>query len=106
MRRSSPHFTLFALVRPGAGPEAQSPARFGITASAKVGNAVLRNRLRRRTRELLRRLREQAPAGFDIVINPRPSAATADPALLMSELGRQLQLLGPTAPRIKAPPVS
>lgn len=89
MRRSSPHFTLFALARPGA------PARFGITASAKVGNAVVRNRLRRRTRALLRQLRTSAPAGFDIVINPRPKVATAAFPLLAAELGRQLQLLGP-----------
>lgn len=91
MRRSSPHFTLFALARPGA----PAPSRFGITASAKVGNAVVRNRLRRRTRALLRGLRFSVPAGFDIVINPRPGAATADFALLASELSRQLQHLSP-----------
>lgn len=90
MRRSSPHFTLFALARSGA----PAPSRFGITASSKVGNAVVRNRLRRRTRALLRGLRSGAPAGFDIVINPRPAAATANFSLLAEELGRQLQRLG------------
>ncbi len=33
-----------------------APARFGFTVSKKVGNAVERNRVRRRLRDLVRRL--------------------------------------------------
>lgn len=94
MRRSSPHFTLFGRARAaGSGP---ATARFGITASRKLGSAVLRNRLRRRTRELLRRSLSPAAfaaGAFDIVINPRPAAATADFARLGAELAEQIGLL-------------
>jgi len=83
MRRSSPHFTAFGL----AGPAGGEALRFGITASRKLGSAVVRNRLRRRTRELLRR-QGLAPAGLacDIVINPRPAVAHAPFAALATEL--------------------
>ncbi len=87
MRRSSRHFTVFAMTRPHAG------ARFGITASKKLGNAVLRNRIRRRTRELLRRLPDLADCRGDFVINPRPAVAEANFEELARELGTQIEKL-------------
>ncbi len=53
--------------------------RFGLTTTRKIGNAVLRNRCRRRLRELFR-LRDLASLegiGFDVVLNVKPTAATA-----------------------------
>ena len=55
----------------------QRPARFGFTVSKKVGNAVERNRVRRRLREIVRlsaanRLR----AGHDYVLVGRRAALT------------------------------
>lgn len=87
VRRSSRHFTVFAMAHPQVG------ARFGITASKKLGNAVLRNRIRRRTRELLRRLPGLASCRADFVINPRPAVAEASLEELARELGAQLQKL-------------
>lgn len=87
MRRASRHFTLFGRRRGGVGGVC-----FGITVSRKLGNAVTRNRLRRRTRELLRRLPQDTLA-CDIVINPRPAVASADFALLGRELGEQIERL-------------
>ena len=63
-------FVLQARKRPDAGP-----ARFGFTASKKVGNAIERNRVRRRLREVVRlsaasRLR----AGHDYVLVGRRAA--------------------------------
>lgn len=44
--------------------------RLGITVTRKVGNAVRRNRLKRRVREVFRRNAPLIPTGWDIVINP------------------------------------
>lgn len=44
-------------------------ARFGFTVTKKVGNSVVRNRVRRRLREVVRIVgREQALEGTDIVV--------------------------------------
>ena len=54
--------------------------RFGLTTTRKIGNAVLRNRCRRRLREIFR-LRDHASLhgiGFDVVLNVRPTVATAE----------------------------
>jgi len=60
--------------------------RVGITVSSAVGNAVVRNRLRRRVRAVLdRSVLKSAPAR-DIVIIARPAAA----ALPFLDLAREL----------------
>ncbi len=61
-----------------SGPEPWP--RLGITASRKVGNAVARNRIKRRIRELFRRNKTVLPRATDIVFiaNPRTSTAPYD----------------------------
>jgi ribonuclease P protein component len=91
-RRTSREFTSF--VRPNA----LGLSRFGWSIKKALGNAVLRNRIRRRLREIFRLHRQEIAPGWDIVIHPRSSAATADFPALTREL---LKLLPSTPPAEK-----
>jgi ribonuclease P protein component len=51
-----------------------SATRFGMSAGRQLGNAVERNRIRRRVREILRLHRQEIATGWDIVIQPRRAA--------------------------------
>jgi len=48
--------------------------RLGLSVSRKVGNAVERNRWKRRIREAFRRQYAKFPAGLDVVFRPRKGA--------------------------------
>lgn len=51
------------------------PPRFGFTATKKLGNAVVRNRIRRRLKEAVRKAQSHlAVAGYDYVVVARPPA--------------------------------
>lgn len=65
--------------------------RLGITASRKVGKAVVRHRLKRRIKEIYRRWqdRPQLPA-LDLVIHLKPEAGKSDFPALKTELIRLL----------------
>ncbi len=62
--------------------------RYGLTASKKVGNAVLRNRARRRLRALVTNHLKtaQLAQGGDIVLIARPQTATRAFADLKADL--------------------
>ena len=60
--------------------------RLGITVSAKVGNAVVRNRIRRLIKENFRILKD-LKSGYDIVIVARSVAAFSD----YEEIGKDLR---------------
>ena len=68
--------------------------RIGFTVSNKVGNAVTRNRIRRRLREICRLHEPELESGYDIVIVARMRAALADYHRLERELLRAFRKLG------------
>lgn len=71
-------------------PNSLGHPRLGITATRKVGSAVVRNRLKRRVREIYRRWdkRSQLPP-LDIVLHLRPTASGAS----FQELEREIRAL-------------
>lgn len=66
IRLPSSSFTLFWL----AQPELSQP-RVGLTTPRALGNAVVRNRIRRRLREAVRHELPSYPRPIDYVFNPR-----------------------------------
>ena len=65
-------FLLVWRARPA--PTDTSPARVGVVASkAALGDAVVRNRAKRRLREVFRRNQEAVPPGLDLVLTARPA---------------------------------
>ena len=62
--------------RPDDAGETASAARFGFTITRQVGNAVVRNKLRRRLKAIVGQLADgHARPGHDYVIVVRPAAA-------------------------------
>lgn len=76
-----------------AFPNELDTARLGLSVSKKVGNAVTRNMVRRRLKEIFRASKAEA-RGFDIVVSARPSAADAGFEELRGEFQRSLRKLG------------
>jgi ribonuclease P protein component len=52
--------------------------RFGVTVSTRVGNAVMRNRIKRRLREAYRLHKAEWPEGIDMVVIARQRARDAE----------------------------
>ncbi|MEH0969929.1 ribonuclease P protein component [Micromonospora sp. CPCC 205546] len=62
------------------------PARAGFVVSKAVGNAVVRNRVRRRLRHLVRERLADLPAGSTLVVRALPAAADASYPRLGADL--------------------
>jgi ribonuclease P protein component len=84
-RRSSKQFVVFAKAT-AAGSAGSRASRFGWSVKRALGGAVVRNRIRRRVREIVRLHRSELPAGWDVVIHPRATVADAEFAALQKEL--------------------
>jgi len=71
----------------------ESPvSRLGISATRKLGNAVVRNRAKRLLREVFRRA--QVPPALDIVVIPRPDLLDAEYDTLEAEFAYVLRRVG------------
>jgi ribonuclease P protein component len=75
--------------------DVKAPFRIGFTVSRRVGNAVQRNRAKRRLREIVRLfLKERAPAGCEMVLIAKTAAGSMDFAALRAEFDRGLVATG------------
>lgn len=74
-RIHTPYCALLLRCRPDT-----AGARLGLTVSKKVGNSVVRSRVKRVLREAFRATQELWPPDVDLVVIPRKAVADAKPA--------------------------
>ncbi len=81
------HSAHFVIVR---GKSDCGETRMGITVSGKVGNSVVRNRIKRLLREFFRRHRGQLGASLDFLVIARKGASEISSRSLAKELSQSL----------------
>lgn len=73
-------------------PNGLESTRYGLTVSRRVGKATVRNKIKRRLREILRQM--DLPPGWDIIIIARNPAVTAEYLTLVRSVGNLLGRAG------------
>jgi len=77
-----------------AFPNEHGIPRLGLSVSRKVGNAVTRNAVRRRLREVFHSCISETSGNLDFVVSARPAAAGATFEGLQEEFGKALDRVG------------
>lgn len=101
-RWATPSFVIEAKRRPESGAPDEAP-RFGFTVTKKLGNAVVRNRIRRRLKSLIRGLGDnRADPAFDYVIIARSDSFIRPFKQLAADLDIALNKIHRAQPRRRA----
>jgi ribonuclease P protein component len=82
-----------------AFPNEHGTPRLGLSVSRKVGNAVVRNSVRRRLREVFHSCIPEISGDLDLVVSARPAAADAGFEDLREEFSESLGKVGPAGRR-------
>ena len=97
-KRFSKEMSYFFLLREqdftiaNSGPSEPPPGpRVGLTVSRAMGNAVVRNRIKRRMREAVRRHISMLQAPVDIVLHPKRGAMDIEFGLLERDMEQVFQ---------------
>lgn len=91
-RRKRVHVNKYLVIY--SRPNELGRTRFGFSVSKKVGKSVIRNRCRRRLKEICRTHIEQMEKGYDVVLVARPAAAAAEHAKLQGAFRHLLHVAG------------
>jgi len=87
-RHFATHMTVFYLRRlEGEG------MRVGFTVGRVLGDAVDRNRMKRRLRESVRLTRPASAPAVDVVINPKKSVRTVEFSVLLGEVSKAFEVI-------------
>jgi ribonuclease P protein component len=87
-KQFSKQMAFFYSVRP-EGRRSDTPGpRIGLTVGKVLGNAVERNRIKRRMRECVRRHAATLTYPVDVILHPRRTALTLEAARLDEEVAR------------------
>ncbi len=84
-RIPSANFLLFFLASPAGH------SRIGLSSGKKVGGAVVRNRVKRRMREIMRKYRTMFAFAADVVVVAHPQAANLTQQQMEGEIVRLLK---------------
>jgi ribonuclease P protein component len=87
-------------------PNEARSTRFGFSVSKRVGGAVVRNRARRRLREIVRLRLPTISSGWDVVLIARPPIAQAEFRQIEAAVERLLQQAGLSGMVAAIPPMS
>ncbi|MFF5262518.1 ribonuclease P protein component [Actinomadura viridis] len=97
-RRAGRPTVVVHLLRRDEVPEGEASPLVGFIVARTVGNAVVRNHVRRRLRHLARRHLDRLPPGSLLVVRANPAAGTARHDELAADLESALdRLLRPTS---------
>jgi ribonuclease P protein component len=90
-RRAGSRTLVVHLASPGSEAVVPDSTRVGFVVSKAVGNAAVRNRVKRRLRHLAREHLTSLPGSAVLVVRALPAAGSASYAELGGDLARSLQ---------------